>query len=293
MSTSKLGSQPTPVPPAPRTPQNRTVGAAAPPASSGNGALTPDTVTRGLGVAERTVGLAGIASDVSDGIQAIGEGNYLEGVRKTGKASIDAINDTVALINEINKGPGAASTRLQKLATSLNNTVGADTRLGQRLAIAGSGFSVLGGALNIKGGVENIQAGNVLEGGIQVFGGTVNSAQGLAKIGAATLNTSSKLGAASNTAGIFLKKAAPVLGVASGVMQATVALNKTPPQYAKAATGAMTAAGSALAPFPPIGTLVGGSLVLGAAVIDNWEAISGAAKGVGGLLSKGWNALKS
>jgi hypothetical protein len=53
----------------------------------------------------------------------------------------------------------------------------------------------------------------------------------------------------------------------------------------------MTAVGSALMPFPPAGTIAGGVLVAGAAVIDNWDTISAAADKVGGVASEAVHAV--
>jgi len=254
----------------------------------------PGSVTKaydaGSGANNAYNAATGVATNLqgaAEGLGQMADGNYVQGAITTGQGVVGAINDA---------GGVAAGTRtaaslmkggdnvLGRAADRVTARIGEGSKVATRTAGAGGMLAAAGGGLQVYNGIQQMREGKGVEGGLTAAGGAISVAQGVGSA-AQALAPAGKL---ATSVGL---RAAPVLGVLSGGIQTAQALAKTPPDYTSAATGAMTTIGSALMPFPPVGTAVGGALVVGAAIVDNWGAISGAANMVGGKVGDAANAI--
>ncbi|MEB3221281.1 MAG: hypothetical protein VKS61_04840 [Candidatus Sericytochromatia bacterium] len=230
-------------------------------------------------------------------------GNLTEGLNQAlagdatggGVQAAKGFSETVAAAREAAGGArrvaqavGGEQGRLTQAAERMERHLGEASRVGRLGQAAGGGAAVVGGALNIARGVEQVRQGDLLQGATTAVGGAGEVAAGTAQV-ARTLEAVTPV---AGTVARVATRLGPALGAIAGTVQVASALTQKPePDYRAAATGAMTTVGSALLPFPPAGTAVGGALVAGAAVLENWNAIAGAARGGLGLLSNGWRSL--
>jgi hypothetical protein len=187
------------------------------------------------------------------------------------------VNAAAGLTNDL-AGNGKVAQGAQAVQGVLSAPLGGLSTLTGAVSVASSSARVVDGA-------KDLMAGRTKEGALDVAGGAAGALQGVGAVGdgvstlarAANVTAgSSRVVALANQASGVLGlagKLGPGLGVVAGSVQAGVALTKTPPDYQKAATGAVSTAGAALM-FVPGAQPVALAMIAGAAVVDNWGAIS-------------------
>lgn len=230
-------------------------------------------VTSVVGRANQTLGKG---EALVAGFTALGDGSLAQGLVDTGQAGVEAVKGVGDTAKALQGGAGRLGLGerrtfqlVGKLAQGLDGEV-AKVRLGG----AGGALGALGGGVQMVRGAQALLKGEWALGSADLLGGGAATAQGVG-LAAKALAPAGRLAAGLGG------RAIPALGVVTGGAQSLRALSCDPPDYKTAATGAMSAVGSALLPFAPVGTAVGGALVVGSMIVDNWEAISSAADFVG------------
>jgi hypothetical protein len=222
------------------------------------------------------------------GVKQMTEGDLVGGAIATGTGLVDTTKSVVSTANGVvdtSKALGVGqNSRLVQKAEKLATNMGEKSVAGARLTAAGGILAAGAGAMQVYNGIKEIQNGDKVQGALTIASGLTSMAQGVGTA-AQALAPAGKLAVMGGT------RAVPLLGAAAGALQTAQALAKDPPDYAKAATGAMTAVGSALMLVPPAGTVVGGAMVAAAAVIDNWDSIAAGANAIGGKTAEAVNAV--
>ncbi|MDB5100083.1 MAG: hypothetical protein JWM80_4504 [Cyanobacteria bacterium RYN_339] len=301
------GTQPL-TPPPNLPPANPAPGAVAPPAGAPNSPSQPldsNAVNAGRQTGTSKLSLPGTGTlkaandkvnsitgtatgvnDVMDGMTKMANGDLIGGGVEAGKGALSVIDGTGTTAKTVSQAAnlvGAGNNRAMQTVDKVAGALTSDKTTARLGAAGGVLQGVSAGAEAVKG-VNEIRDGKYLQGGLDLAEGAVGMTQSVGTVAKA-------LAPASSVATALGGKVIPALGVASGVLQTAQALSKDPPDYTHAATGAMTAVGSALMPFPPAGTIAGGVLVAGAAIIDNWDTISSVADKVGGGVADAAHAV--
>jgi hypothetical protein len=181
-----------------------------------------------------------------------------------------------------------ATTIIKTAASAAKGTLTTVSTAANEVKLLGGAGGVLGLATNsIKTtqGVNELLAGDTRKGLVDVASGGVGlvSNVGSTATGLQAASALTKVGEASTlikgagVVGETLGKFTPGLTIAAGAIQTVGALTTHPPDYKVAACGTATAVGGALMFFPPVGTAVGATIVAGAAIVQNWDAISAGA----------------
>jgi putative membrane protein len=201
--------------------------------------------------------------------------------------TVHAAHEAAGGARRVGQALGGEQGRMTQAAERVERHLGEASRLGRLAQGAGGGAAVVGGALHVSEGVGQMRQGEVLQGLATAAGGAGEVAAGTAQVARAAASLTPAAGTVAQLAG----RAGPVLGAIAGSVQVVSALRQAEPDYRAAATGAMSTVGSALLPFPPAGTAVGGALVAGAAVLDNWNTIASATQAGLGAVARGWRSL--
>jgi len=218
-----------------------------------------------------------------EGVQQLSEGN-MAGLIDVGQGAVNlakGAGESVVNVGAMAKKFSSETNRLVRLADRVGEHLQDGARVGKSLTVGGSIFGSLGGGAAILKGIDTFKHGDRTAGIGQVVSGASNVAESVSSLTAAVASKGSLAAKVGSGVG---GRVVPILGVAGGLVQVGAAVTKTPPDTKAAATGLMNVAGSVLMPFPPVGTVVGGGLMAGAAIIDNWDAISGAASKAGSFV---------
>lgn len=239
----------------PQAPAARMPGDQGPAQRPGTSGLRLPNAAGDLGnAAARLAAASGEVQAVTDGTQSY----------------VDMASGAADAASGLKEGARIQPGRAQRAVDSVADFMGEGTRLGTGMVRGGAGLGALGGAAQVAGAFNTLAQGETQKGSFDLAGG-------LARVGEGAGMLAQSVGPASRAAAAFGARGVPLLGAASGVAQIGSALSSDPADLKTAATGAMTAVGSAAMMFPPAGTVVGGALVATAAIIDNWDTISSAA----------------
>jgi hypothetical protein len=236
--------------------------------------------------ANKITGTVTGAENVAEGMNRMANGDIIGGGVEAGKGAIQVVKGTATTAQTVSQVGNAVGGGDHGIVKAADKVAGALTseKTTKVLGAAGGVLGAAGSAVTAAKGAKEIANGDYVHGGLDLAQGAVGEVQAVGTVAKA-------LAPAGSVATALGGKVVPALGVAAGAIQTAQALAKDPPDYTHAATGAMTAVGSALMPFPPAGTIAGGVLVAGAAVIDNWDTISAAADKVGGVASEAVHAV--
>lgn len=253
---------------------------------------TGQGLSAGADAVSRLQGAGTAAGSVAEGLGKLAEGEALGGAVEAAQGSSEAVRavaEAAGNVKKVGEALGGAEGRLARTASAIEQRVGDASRLGRTAAAAGGTAAVVAGAMHVAGGITQLREGKTLEGAAQAIGGVGEIAAGVGQ--AASAASSLAPGVAGSLAKVA-GRLGPVVGAAAGAVQVATALKGNPePDYKAAATGLMGLAGNALLPVPPVGTAVGGALVAGAVVLENWGTVSKALSGTGDAISRGWKAL--
>lgn len=235
----------------------------------GAGQLAMGRLGEDGGLMGRQAGKLGATAGLADGAKALhtAAGHFEKGEVLEG--SLVAAEGLTGL--------GAGVAQFAK-ASDLAEGAGLLGGVASKAPLIGAVAGVLSVGDDVVKGVGLVAQGKVVEGGL----GLVASA---AQVGGQVGEAAGALGVTQGALGTLAKRA-PILGVAAGVAGVGVALSKDPPDVKGAAVGTVSAVGSALM-LVPGGQAVGLALVVGAAVVDNWDAIAGGAEAAWDTVS-GW-----
>jgi hypothetical protein len=245
--------------------------------TNGKGKAVADRASAHFQAAGTIAGLAGGAQQhvqkANEVMTAAQSGNYQEAAKKGTELATDATNAARTAVDAVNTVAGG---RAKEALSKASNVLGGTTnRLGAVGAVVDAGKNLTG----MAEGAGKIMEGKVAEGVAQLGENAISTIQNAGTAASAVQAAVTEGGMAARAAGVVAsgvgKLAAP-LAIAQGGIQAAQALSKTPPDYKGAAVGAMNAVGGALMAVPG-GQVAGAVLMGGAMVVQNWDAISGAA----------------